>query len=321
MNILQRICAALVLAALPAAACAQAWPQKPIRIVVPFATGGIADTFGRIVAAKMNEAWGQPVVVENRTGAGGNIGAELVAKSAPDGYNLVVGNIGTHALNVSLFKTLPFDPVKDFTPVAMLMEADGLLVVHPSVQATNVKELVALARTQPGKLTYGSGGLGTTSHLAGELLKYMAKVDMTHVPYKGNVPAITDLLGGQVNMIFATMPTVLPHVKAGKLRALATLRTQRTKALPDLPTIAETLPGFDANNWIALFGPAGLPPAVARQINAEVLKTMNTPEVRARLDNEGASFTPMSPEQLGDFVKREVVEWGKLIRAAGITAQ
>jgi tripartite-type tricarboxylate transporter receptor subunit TctC len=321
MKISFRAAAAAAFLLLPAFACAQAWPNKPIRIVVPFATGGIADTFARAIGQRLNEAYGQPVLVENRTGAGGNIGAEAVARSAPDGYTLVMGNIGTHALNVSLFKSLPFDPVRDFAPVALVLEADGLLVVHPSVPAANVAELVALARASPGKLAYGSGGLGTTSHLAGELLKYLARVDITHVPYKGNVPAITDVLGGQVQMVFATMPTVLPHVKAGKLRALASLRMQRTRALPDLPTIAETLPGFDANNWIALFAPAGTPPAVVRSLNAEVAKTMGTPEMRARLETAGATFTPMPPDQFAEFVRREVADWGKLIRAANITAQ
>src|ERR1700694_887889 len=314
---------ALLLAALVSAgsAFAQSYPQKPIRIIVPFAAGGIADTFARSIGQKLNETWSQPVVVENRTGAGGNIGAEVVAKSPPDGYTLVMGNIGTHALNVSLFQQLPFDPVRDFVPVALVLEADGLLVVHPSIPVASVEELILLARSKPGSLAYGSAGIGTTSHLAGELFKYMARVEITHVPYKGNVPAITDLLGGQIQMIFATMPTVLPHVKAGKLKALASIRSSRTKALPELPTVSETLRGFDANNWIGLFAPAGTPSHVVQLLNAEVVKAMNTPEMRKRVETEGATFSPMNAEQFADFVRKEVVEWGKIIRAAGITAQ
>jgi tripartite-type tricarboxylate transporter receptor subunit TctC len=248
--------AALFFAALVSAgsALAQPYPQKPIRIIVPFPAGGIADTFARSIGQKLNDAWSQPVVVENRAGAG--------------------GNIGTHALNVSLFQQLPFDPVRDFAPIALVLEADGLLVVHPSIPVSSVDELIQLARSRPGSLAYGSAGMGTTSHLAGELFKYMAKVDLTHVPYKGNVPAITDLLGGQIQMIFATMPTVLPHVKAGKLKALASIRSAR-----------------------------------------------NTAEMRKRVETEGATFSPMSAEQFADFVRKEVIEWRKIIRAAGMTAQ
>ena len=219
-----------------AAAQALTYPDKPIRIVVPFPVGGVADTFGREIGRKLTEAWGQPVVIDNRAGAGGNIGADIVAKSAPDGYTLVIGNIGTHAVNVSLLPVMPFDPIKDFTPIIHVLDAEGLLVVNPSINAMTVPQLIALARAQPGAMSYGSAGIGTTSHLAGELFKSMTKVDIVHVPYKGNVPAITDLLGGQTSMIFATMPTVLPHVRAGKLRPLAVLGAARSPALPDVPT-------------------------------------------------------------------------------------
>jgi tripartite-type tricarboxylate transporter receptor subunit TctC len=315
--------AALLFAALVSAgsALAQPYPQKPIRIIVPFPAGGIADTFARSIGQKLNEAWSQPVVVENRAGAGGNIGAEAVAKAPPDGYTLVMGNIGTHALNVTLFRDLPFDPIRDFAPVALVLEADGLLVVPPSLPVSSVEDLIQLARSKPASLAYGSAGMGTTSHLAGELFKSMAKVDITHVPYKGNVPALTDLLGGQIQMMFATMPTALPHVKAGKLKALASIRSARTKALPELPTVSEVLAGFDANNWIGLFAPAGTPSQVVQLLNAEVVKVMNTAEMRKRVETEGATFSPMSAEQFADFVRKEVIEWRKIIRAAGITAQ
>jgi tripartite-type tricarboxylate transporter receptor subunit TctC len=294
------------------------WPDKPIRIVVPFPAGGIADTFGREIGRKLTEAWGQPIIIDNRTGAGGNIGADIVAKSPPDGYTLVIGNIGTHAVNVSLLPSMPFDPIKDFTPIVHLMDAEGLLVVNPSIAATTVPELIALARAQPGKLSYGSAGVGTTSHLAGELFKSMTKVDIVHVPYKGNVPAITDLLGGQTSMTFATMPTVMPHVRAGKLRPLAVLGLTRSPALPDTPTVAESVPGFEVSNWIGLFGPAGLSPQIVAKLNAEVQKIMRSPEIQKRLETEGAKFIPMSPEQFAAFQKSELTKWAKTIKDANI---
>ena len=307
-----------------ASALAQAasYPNRPIRIVVPFPVGGIADTFSRTIGIKLTEVWGQPVVVENKTGAGGNIGAELVAKSAPDGYTLVMGNIGSHAVNVSLFKNIPFDPIKDFVPIAHVLDAEGLLVVNPSVNANSVREILEMARAQPGKLSYASGGLGTTSHLAGELFKSTAKVDIVHVPYKGNSPAITDLLGGQTQMSFATMPTVLPHVKAGKLRAIASIGLARTVALPDVPTVAESgLPGFEVSNWIGLFAPVGTPPEIVAKLNAEVQKIMRSPDVQKRLEAEGARFIPTTPGQFAAFQKDELVKWAKIIKDANIKAE
>ena len=301
-------------------AWAQPYPSKPVRIIVNFPAGGVADVYARIIGAKVQEAWGQPVVVENRTGAGGNIGAEAVAKSAPDGYTLNMTAIGPHAINVSLFAKMPFDPVKDFTPVAHVLEAEGLLVVHPSVPVNSVSELVAYARSNPGKLTFASAGMGTASHLAGELFKTMAQVDMTHVPYKGNVPAITDLLAGQTSLLFATMPTVLPHAKAGKLRALATIGASRAAATPELPTIGESLRGFEVSNWIALFAPAGTPPEIVKRWNAEVQRIMQSPEIQARLPNEGARFIPMTPEQFGAFQKSEIAKWAPVVKASGARA-
>jgi tripartite-type tricarboxylate transporter receptor subunit TctC len=307
----------LVLAALPLLAGAQAYPSKPVRIIVNFPAGGIADLYARIIGTKVQEAWGQPVVVENRTGAGGNIGADAVAKSAPDGYTLNMSAIGPHAVNVSLFSRMPYDPVRDFAAVALVLEAEGLLVVHPSVPANNVAELIAHARANPGKLTFASAGMGTASHLAGELFKAMARVEMTHVPYKGNVPAITDLLAGQTSLLFATMPTVLPHAKAGKLRALATIGAVRSAAAPELPTIGESLKGFEVNNWIGLFAPAGTPPEIVKRWNAEVMRIMQSPEIQARLPNEGARFTANTPEQFSAFVKSEIAKWAPVVKASG----
>jgi tripartite-type tricarboxylate transporter receptor subunit TctC len=306
----------LAFAAFTTSAWAQPYPAKPVRLIVPFPAGGIADIYGRLIGNRLAETWGQPVVVENRAGAGGNIGADLVAKSAPDGYTLVMGSIGTHAVNATLFAKLPYDPVRDFAAIALVLEAEGLLVVHPSVPAHNVSELILLAKTKP--LTFASAGMGTASHLAGELFKSMARVEMTHVPYKGNVPAITDLLAGQTSLLFATMPTVLPQVKAGKLRALATIGAARSAAAPDLPTVAESaLPGFEVTNWIGLFAPSGTPPEIVRRWNGEVGRFMQSKEIGARLLGEGARHVASTPEQFGAFVKAEIAKWAPVVKASG----
>ena len=298
---------------------ATTYPTKAIRIVVPVATGGIADTSSRLIAARLTESWGQPVIVENRAGGGGNIGADVIAKAPPDGYTLVMGFVGPHAVNPSLFKQMPFDPVRDFTPVVMVMEAEGLLAVNANVvPVKSVPELIALARANPGKLSYSSGGIGTSSHLAGELFKSMAKVDIVHVPYKGNAPSITDLIGGQVGLSFATMPTVLPHVKSGKLRGVAVIGSERSPAAPDLPTIGETVQGFTVNNWIGLFAPAGTPPDIVQKLNTEVTKIMETPEVQKRLESEGAKFVRKSPEEFGQFQRAEIAKWSRVLKDAGI---
>jgi len=319
MVILLTCLASLAISAGPAVA--QTYPQKPIRLIVPFSAGGIADVFGRIIGAKLSEAWGQSVLVENRPGAGGNIGADLVAKAPADGYTLLMGSIGTQAVNVSLFRNMPYDPVKDFTPVALVLEAESLLAVHPSVGASTPAELIAIARAQPGKLSYGSAGVGTASHLAGELFNSMARVNIAHIPYKGNVPAITDLLAGQTQMVFATMPTVLPHVKAGKLKGVAVLGLNRSAAAPEVPTLAESgLVGFEVNNWIGVFGPAGMPPAVTAKLNAGILEVMRSPDVRQRMLAEGARFTATTPGEFAAFVAAETAKWGKLIREVGIRA-
>ena len=307
----------IVFAAMPLFAAAQPYPSKPVRIIVNFPAGGIADLYARIIGGKVQEAWGQPVVIENRTGAGGNIGADAVAKSAPDGYTLNMSAIGPHAINVSLFARMPFDPVKDFAPVAHVLDAEGLLVVHPSLPINSVSDLIAYGRANPGKLTFASAGMGTASHLAGELFRSMAKVEMTHVPYKGNVPAITDLLAGQTSLLFATMPTVLPHARAGKLRALATIGSARAAATPELPIVGESLRGFEVSNWIALFAPAGTPPDIVTRWNAEVNRIMQSPEIQARLPNEGARFVPNTPEQFAAFVKSEIAKWAPVVKASG----
>jgi tripartite-type tricarboxylate transporter receptor subunit TctC len=300
------------------AADAPGYPNKAMRIVVPFPPGGIADVMSRVFGQKFTDTWNQPVVLENRTGAGGNIGADIVAKSPPDGYTLVMGTIGTHAVNVSLFSKLSYDPVRDFVPVALAVEADGLLVLHPSVPAKSVKELVALARARPGQLVYASPGNGTAGHLSGELFKSLAKIDLVHIPYKGNVPALTDLIGGQTSMLFATMPTAMPLARAGKLYAMAVTGAQRNPAAPELPAMAETLPGFEVTNWIGIFAPAGTPADIVTKLNAEIMRIMRLPEVQSRLANEGAKFTPTTPGEFAAFQKSEIAKWGKLIKDARI---
>lgn len=297
------------------------YPDRQIRIISPFATGGIADTFSRVVAQGLNESWGQPVIVENKTGGGGNIGSDFVSKAPPDGYTLVMGNIGSHAVNPYLIKNMPYDPLKDFQPVAFVLDAEGLLVVNPSVPSKTVNELIAYIKANPGKISYGSGGVGTTSHLAGELFKFLAKVDMTHIPYKGNSPAITDLIGGQTQIMFATMPTVLPFVKAGKLRAIAVIGGSRTSALPDLPTVSQTLPGFEVSNWIGIFAPTGTPTPIITKLNTEINKIMQLPNNQKRLEAEGAKFRAMTPETFGMFQRNEAQKWAKIIKDSGINPE
>ena len=301
---------------------AQTWPVKPIRIVVPVATGGIADYYSRVIGARLTEAWGQPVVVENRAGGGGNIGSDVVAKSPPDGYTLVMGFLGSHAVNQFLFAKMPYDTQRDFVPVAMVIEAEGLLAVHPSLPVTTVGELIALARAQPGGLSYASGGVGTASHLAGELFKAMTKTFMVHIPYRGNAPAIADLIGGQTQLTFATLPTIIAHARAGKVRGIAVIGSTRSAAAPQLPTVAESgVPGFSVNNWIGLFAPAGTPPELVRRLNVEVMRIMQLPEITRRMEVEGERHTPNTPEQFGQFVREETAKWAKVVKDAGLKAE
>ncbi|QWE02142.1 tripartite tricarboxylate transporter substrate binding protein [Polynucleobacter sp. JS-JIR-II-b4] len=297
---------------------AGAYPNHQIKIISPFATGGIADGFSRIIAQGLSESFGQPVIVENKAGGVGNIGADFVAKSPADGYTLIMGSIGTHAVNPYLVKNMPYDPLKDFVPVVFVLDAEGLLAVNPNLPVKNVAELIAYLKANPGKVSYGSGGIGTASHLAGELFVMTTKVDMTHIPYKGNALAITDLIGGQTQVMFATMPTILPYVKSDKLRGLAVTGAGRDPSMPDLPSISETLPGFDVKNWIGLFAPAGTPPAVVKKLHDEVAKIMQQPAVQKKLEAEGAKYYAMTPEAFGVFQKKESVRWGKIIKSAGI---
>lgn len=319
MKLLRHLASTLLLACLPLAAAAQAgsFPDKPIRIVVPFPPGGATDAAARLVAVKMGEHWGQPVVVDNRAGAGGNVGSDLVAKAAPDGYTLVMGVTGSHAINTSLYSRMPYDPVADFIAISQVAVVPNVLVVHPSVPAKNLAELVALAKKEPGKLNYASLGNGTAAHLGMEMLKSEAGVDIAHVPYKGSAPAVSDLLAGQVQMMVDGLPSALPHVKAGKLRAIALTSLRRAPSLPDLPTIAETYPGFYADAWSGLFAPKGTPQPVVDKLSAEVERILKLPEVREKLTALGAEPVGSTQAEFTAHVKREIEKWAKVVKTSG----
>lgn len=305
-----------------AGAQAQGYPERSIRIVVPVSPGGIADTYSRTIAARLTERWGQPVVVENRLGAGGNIGADLVAKAAPDGYTLVMGFVGSHAANPSLFKNMPYDPVRDFVPIIRVINAEGLIAIHPSVPATNLGELLSLLRANPGKYSYSSGGVGTASHLAVELFKTIARVDILHVPYKGVAPAVADLVGGQVALSSPSIATALSFIQNGRLRAIAVTDTERAGSLPAVPTVAEAgLPGYAAENWIGLFAPAGTSMDIVRKFNREVTSIMETAEVQTHMKTSGTRFRRNTPEQFAQFVRSDGEKWAMVVRKAGLVAE
>ena len=310
------VAGALLAGSLPASA--QPYPNRPLRIVVPFPPGGGTDIGTRIVAQKLQEAWGQAVIVENKPGAAGIVGTELTAKSAPDGYTFMMGNIGTHAINVSLYKKLAYDPVRDFAPVSMVADLPLLLLVHPSVPANSVKELIALAKSQPGKLNFSSSGAGGSMHVAAELFKSMTGVDMVHIPYKGGAPAVADLLSGQVALSFSTVLETIQHVKAGKVRALAVTNDHRSIALPDLPTIAEAgLPGYQSISWLALFAPAGTPKEIVNKVSAESVRILKLPDVKERLLAQGAEPIGSAPEQLAAILAADIAKYAKVIRESG----
>ena len=309
--------AALAIVAAPFAFGQAAYPTKPVRIVVPFPAGGTTDIIARATAQKLSEAWGHQVIVDNRPGAAGNIGAELVAKSAPDGYTLLMGTVGTHAINSSLYAKMPYDHVKDFAPVILVAGVPNVLVVNPEVPVKTVPELIAYVKTNPGKLNFASSGSGTSIHLSGELFKTMTGVQMTHVPYKGSAPALTDLMGGQVQLMFDNLPSSLAFIKAGKLRALAVTSTTRAAALPDVPTVADFVPGFEASSWFGLLAPAGTSPAIIAKINGEVAKWLATPEAREKLTAQGANIAGGTPEDFAKHIQAETAKWAKVVKESG----
>jgi tripartite-type tricarboxylate transporter receptor subunit TctC len=311
----------IVLAMAAAAVSAQDYPSRPIRFVVANSPGGGLDITARTVSPRLSSALGQQIVIDNRPGAAGSLAAEITAKSAPDGYTLLMGAIGNLAVNVSLYKGLDYHPLKDLAPITFAVSGSNVLVVNLTVPAKTVQELIAVARAQPGKLTYGSSGSGNAGHLAGELFKSMAKVDMVHVPYKGGAPAMIDLIAGQIQLIFSSPPTAVPQVKAGKIRALAVTTAKRSAILPELPTIAESgLPGFEADNWYGIVAAARTPRAIVGRLNAEFVRILSMPEVREVLLRQGLEVAPGTPEAFGAYMKSEYVKWARVIADAGLTA-
>ena len=311
--------AALAASLVPAAVLGQAYPSKPIRLIVPFAAGGGNDNVARLVGKRLSDSLGQQLVIDNRPGAGGVLGAELAAKAAPDGYTLFLGGVASHAVNPNLNDRLPYDPIRDFAPVVLLASAPLVLVVHPSVPADSVKAFVALARSKPGQLNYASNGNGSSSHLAAVMFDSMTGVDMVHVPYKGLSPALADLLSGRVQVMFSSVVAILPHIKAEKLRGLAVTGSRRLPSMPNLPTIAESgLPGYEASSWYGVLAPAGTPREIVARLNSELVKVLDQPEVRGSLLAEGAEPIGGTPEQFAAHIRSEKERLGKLIREAKI---
>ena len=296
-----------------------AYPTRPVRVVVPFAAGGTTDIFARLIADKLSQTMGQQFIVDNRGGAGGNIGTDAVAKSAPDGLTLVMGTVGTHAINASLYARMPYDPLTDFEPVAFAAGVPNLLVVNPkNVKATSVQAFIAEAKAASKKFTMASSGNGTSIHLSGELFKQMTGVEMPHVPYRGSGPAINDMVGGQVDVMFDNLPSSIEQAKAGNLRALAVTSAARSPALPDVPTIAESgLPQFEASSWFALFAPKGTPVEITTKLNAEVRRILETPEMRARFAELGGEIRAMSPADLMAYVRAEHAKWATVVKTSG----
>jgi tripartite-type tricarboxylate transporter receptor subunit TctC len=310
--------AGLVVAGMGGAASAQsAYPAKPIRLIVPYPPGGSTDIAARVVGEQISQSLGERFVVDNRPGAGGNIGMQLAATSDPDGYTVVVGTTA-HAINMTLFKDLSYDTVKDFEPIALLTEVPLILVVNPAVKAQTVEELIALAKQEPGSLDVASSGNGQSTHLAAELFNAMAGVKMTHVPYKGSAPAITDVVAGHVQLMFDTVMSALPHVQAGKLRALAVTSAKRAPVVPDVPTIAEAaLPGYEAIAWNGLFAPVGTPSAIIDQLNAETVKAVQSDKVKEQFASMGATARPTTPDEFASYVRNEVTKWAKVVNESG----
>ena len=315
---IRALCALLAAFALGAHAQAP-YPNHPVRIIVPFPAGGTTDILARAVAQRLTEALGQPFVVDNRPGAAGNIGADLVAKAAPDGYTMLMGTVGTHAINPGLYPKMPYDHVRDFVPVILVAGVPNVLEINPSIPVNSVQELIAYAKANPGKLNFASSGSGTSIHLSGELFKVMTGVSMAHIPYKGSAPALADLVGGQVQLMFDNLPSSLALIKAGKLKALAVTSTQRSAALPDVPTVAESgLPGFEASSWFGLLAPAGTPKDVVAKVNAEVAKWLATPDAKEKLTAQGAIVaTGLTPDDFVRHIAAETTKWQKVVKDSG----
>ena len=312
-----------VLLPLPAAAqpqpSAQAWPSRAVRIVVPFGPGGSADFVGRLLGQRLTETLGQPVIVENRPGAGAMLGNEVVAKSPPDGYTLTIGTLGPFAVNQSLFRKVPYDSQRDFAPITLTGASSHVLVVHPAMPVKSMTDLIALAKQRPGQMTFASSGIGNATHLTGELFKSMAGLDVVHVPYKGGGAAVADLIGGHVAFSFASMPSAMPHVRAGRLRALAVAPAQRVSTAPELPTVAESgLPGFSSEDWQGVLAPAKTPQDIVMRLNGEIHKVLGAPEVREKLDAQGFQVRLSTPQQFADLIRSESAKWATIVKEANI---
>jgi len=295
------------------------WPTQPVKLIVPFAPGGTSDVLAREIAAHLQVALKQTVVVDNKAGAGGVLGADSVAKAAPDGYTVLLGTIATHAINPALMPRMPYKADRDFAPVILLGKISNVLLIGPGAQARTVKDIVAAAKAKPGDITFASAGQGTSQHLSGEVFRLMTGADLTHVPYKGSAPAIQDVMGGQVPMSFETVTVALPQIKAGKVKAVAVTSARRSAQLPDVPTLAEAgVPGFDVSSWQALYLPAGTPPAIVAKLNAEVQKIVAQPEVKARMESLGLEYAPNTPAQFTEFQKAEQARWAKVIKDGNV---
>ena len=296
------------------------WPSKPVRMIVPFPAGGGTDILARLMAQKMSEVIGQPVVVDNRGGAGGTIGTDLAARAAPDGLTVILVS-GSHVINPSLYKSLPFDTANDFAPISQVATAPGILVVHPALPARSVRELIALARSRPGQLTYASAGTGTPPHLAAELFRTMARIEVVHIPYKGNGPALADVIGGHVSFTFPTMPSALPHVRTGKLRALAVTGAQRSAAAAEIPTVAEAaLPGYEASSWYGLLAPARTDAAIVNRLHRDVTAILGSADVKERFAAQGIEPAATTPQQFAAIIKTEIAKWSAVVKASGARA-
>ena len=317
MRVFLQFCAAIAVLMLAQAARAEDFPARPIKILVGAPAGGTTDTMARAIADPMAAALKQPVLVENRPGAGGNLAAAAVAKSVPDGYTLLV-SFSSHTINATLYPSLPYDPVADFTPITMIARVPSLLVGRADLPAKDLKELIALAKAQPHKLTIGIGGIGSSLHLAGEKFKLMTGVDLLNVPYKGTAPALTDLLGGQIQVSFAAIPVTMPHVKTGRLRAVAVTTAKRVAAIPDMPTIAETLPGYETILWYGVLGPKGLPREVLARWSKEVSAVLTNPDMKERIAAEGFEIGATSSARLQEVMKRDIAKWTKVVKTANI---
>jgi tripartite-type tricarboxylate transporter receptor subunit TctC len=321
-KLVELACATLMIFAHQSAARAQTYPMKPIRVIIAQAPGSATDVVTRIISSKLQENLGQPLVVDARPGAGGTLGTEVAAKAAPDGYTLFMANNSTHGSNPALYAKLPYDAVRDFTPIIFAAATPYVLCVHPSLPVGTLKQLIAFAKSKPGQLNYASAGNGSTHHLSGELLKTMAGIDMVHVPYKGTTPAIAALLGGEVSVMFATVTGIQPHMKTGRAKALAVTTAKRSSMMPEVPTVAEAaLPGFEMLSWFGLLGPAGIPAAVVTRINSETTRVLAMPDVKSALAAQGLEVMSGTPDQFGDYIKREIAKISRIAKTAGIKAE